>query len=312
MSSPNKNWYGHLVAQSRNDNIYTLIHQFLEPTWEPNHELDFVAVRRSQLPQHLKNIPPKHISEKLPFEKYCFPASDYLLLHNYQLTEYLHAAKWAKVVEDFEHRSFIELRYNWTDEAEATWNNPPAYPMYGAEKIQVQPTMSILHQPPQTEQESALIESYGLLKKGYNKKQALAFAETGKSFLDEQQITVTEDPNNALQQIARRMMGYNIVAMVYVWNNKIDKAGAVDKYYIHQPLLWIYLDGYIQPYLELLMVKRQKDYLKHLFSDKAFRQRFLGHYAAYISLFVDDTYTLTGGEVVSIINRVNNTSDAYK
>lgn len=59
MSTPNEDWYGHLVAQSRNDNIYTL----LEQDWSPNHDLDFVVVRKSQLPGKLKDVPAKHLSK---------------------------------------------------------------------------------------------------------------------------------------------------------------------------------------------------------------------------------------------------------
>lgn len=127
MQSPNDDWYAHLVEQSRNDNIYSLIHNFLEPDWWPNHELDFVVVRRSQLPDHLKNIPADHISKKLSQDQYCFPAGDYVLLDNYHLTEYLYFAKWAQFIEDAEGRDFIELRYDWTEEAKKCMESPPAY-----------------------------------------------------------------------------------------------------------------------------------------------------------------------------------------
>lgn len=129
MPSPKEDWYGHLVAQSRTNDIYTLLHHYLEPAWEPNHDLDFVTVRRNQLPGALKEVPSKHVSKKLPQQAYCFPGNDYVLLHNYQLTEYLHHAKWASIVEDFEGREFIELRYDWTEEAKHYFNYP--LPYYG-------------------------------------------------------------------------------------------------------------------------------------------------------------------------------------
>jgi hypothetical protein len=82
MASPNEDWYSHLVAQSRNDNIYTLIHSFLTPDWEPNHDLDFVTLRESQLPEILKNVSDNHLSKKLKKEDYCFPGNDFFLLNN--------------------------------------------------------------------------------------------------------------------------------------------------------------------------------------------------------------------------------------
>lgn len=134
----------------------------------------------------------------------------------------------------------------------------------------------------------------------------------GRSFLDQQLITVNENSIEALQQLARRMMGYNIVSMVYARNNQINKASEVDALYIHHPPMWDYLEDYIKPYLEILMAKKQVDYLKHLFNDKAFRKRFLAHYEAFVSLFVDDTYPLTlKGYVIGIINRINSTPPAF-
>ncbi len=313
MSSPNEDWYSHLVAQSRNDNIYTLIHSFLTPDLEFNHDLDFVVVRRSQLPAHLQKVPPAHISKKLLPAQYCFPGNDYILLHNYKLTEYLYAARWANVIEDFEDRNFIELRYDWTEEAQDCKNDPPAYHKGEAKKKLKAAPMPIQSQPPQSDDEAALIASYELLHKGTNKEKALQYAERGKIFLDAQQITVNENSAETLHQLARRMMGYNIVAMVYSWNDKIDKAAAVDALYIHHPPIWNYLDAQIQSYLEMLMVKKQTDYLHHLFADLSFRKQYLGHYEAFISLFVNDHYELTRmGEVVNIINRVNNSSSDYR
>ncbi|HTN08085.1 hypothetical protein [Agriterribacter sp.] len=309
MSSPNDNWYGHLVAQSRTDAIYDLIHMFLVPDWEPNHDLDFVTVRKQALPEQFKNIPPEDISRKLLPKDYCFPGDDYVLLHNYRLTEYLHAARWIDCIEDFEDRSFLELRYDWPQKAEEFWNNPPAYNL--ASKTPA--TTDADDERVLEEKEQSLKIAYELLQQGRNRELALQHAETGKAFLDSQQIIYNSDANTILQKISRQMMGYNIVAMVYAWNNQIDKAVAIDKLYIHQPGLWESLDTCIMSYLEMLMVKKQSDYLHYLFSDKDFRQYFLAHYEAYISLLVDDTYILSRKtDVVGIINRVNHTGKEWK
>lgn len=309
--SPNDDWYGHLVGQSRNDNIYTLIHHYLESDWSPNHDFDFVVVKQNQLPDKLKEIPSKHISKKLSPSEYCFPDNDYVLLHNYQLTEYLYHAKWATIVQDFEGREFIELRYDWTDEAKHYYNYPLAY--YG--KYRPTPKhepLPIQSKAPESDEEAALVLAYDLLQKGEQKEQALAYGEIGRSFLDQQLVTVNENSKDALHQLARHMMGYNIVAMVYAWNNQINKAAEVDALYMQYSPIWDYLEDYIKPYLEMLIVKKQVDYLKHLFTDKEFRNRFLAHYEAFVSLFIDDTYPLTlKGYVVDIINRVNNMSKTY-
>jgi len=308
MSSPNENWYSHLVAQSRTDAIYTLIHSYLMHDWAPNHDLDFVTVRRKNLPANLKEMPAKDVSQKLSAENYCFPGDDYVLLDNYQLIEYLHAAEWAKHIEDFENRSFIELFFEKTEESKDFFNNTPAY----AHSKRPTPKKKIgLSQYEQklwfNKKEKYLIAAYKLLQTGEHKKTALQYAEKGKAFLDRNRIAVNENTAGVLQQVARRMMGYNIVSMVYAWNDQINKASEVDKTYIHHPAIWADLFDCIRSYLELLMIKNQQDYLHYLFTDKEFRKFFLSHYEAFISLFVDDTYKFTfGGEVMQIINRVRN------
>lgn len=306
MSSPNQDWYGHLVAQSKTDAIYTLIHTHLTPDWEPNHDLDFVVVRQNALPQPLRDIPSKHISRKLKKEDYCFPGEDYVLLHNYQLTDYLHAAQWACIVEDFQERSFIELRFDWTNEAEENWQHPPAYQYAAPPKRDTAPS-DAQRLPPESEEETALIYAYQLLRDATNKELALSYARTGKAFLDSQLIEVDLTSELALQKIERRMLGYNIVAMVAVWNEAMDLASSADAQYLHHPAVWDKLDVYIRNYLELLMIKGQSYYLEVAFASPDFRQRFLAHYEAYVSLFVNSDYPLTTMmEVVGIINRVNN------
>ena len=279
MPLPNEDWYSHLVAQSRNDNIYDLIHTFLTPEWEPNHDLDFVTVRESQLPEVLKNFPPDHLSKKLEKEDYCFPGNDNLLLDNYQLTEYLFNAKWARIIEDFEGREFIELCYVWDKEAQQSWDEPPAYAKvkspYNKEIPEPLPAKDFSLMD---EKEQSLAIAYQLLQQGENRELALQHAITGKEFLDENRIPFNGETDSLFHEVIRQMIGYNIVAMVFAWNDQIDKAAQADAIYIHHPAVWAYLEPYIIPYLEMLMVKKQEDYLNSLFSDFNFRQRFFPHY----------------------------------
>ncbi|MBL7763894.1 MAG: hypothetical protein JNL23_10755 [Chitinophagaceae bacterium] len=287
MSSPNTNWYSHLVAQSRTGHIYTLIHEYIPFDWQPLHDYDFVIVRLSNLPPGLQSPSAIHISKKLPQPDYCFAHTDYIVLHNYHLTEYLEAAKAAVIVEDAKKRSFIELLFK----KETKQTDP--LPVAGDLK----------------EEEMNLLLAYELLQKGFNKELALEYAQKGERFLDNNRIETGDSSEETLQKIKRQMTGYNIVAMVYAWNNQMANAAAADAIYIHHPEFWDILEQYIKPYLELLMIKRELGYVKYLFSDKAFRKHFLAHYEAFVSLFIDDTFPLTRpGEVVGIINRVNNAS----
>ena len=287
MSSPNNNWYSHLVAQSRTGHIYTLIYEYIPFNWQPLHDYDFVIVRQSNLPANLQKVPAKHISAKLLQQHCCFAYNDYIVLHNYHLTEYLEAAKAAVIVEDEKKRSFIELLFKKESEPGSL---PPV-----AEDF--------------TEEEINLVLAYELLQKGSDKELALEYAQKGERFLDRNRINVGDNSEKTLQKIMRQMTGYNIIAMVYAWNNQMANAVAADAIYIHHPEFWDILKQYIKPYLELLMAKGELDYVRYLFNDKGFRNHFLAHCEAFVSLFIDDTYTLTRmNEVVGIINRVKNAS----
>lgn len=314
MPSPNEDWYSHLVAQSRNDNIYSLIHSFLTPDWEPNHDLDFVAVRQNELPEKLKTVPANHLSKKLKKEAYCFPGNDYLLLDNYQLTEYLFYAKWAKMIEDFEGRKFIELCYVWNNNAQELWDNPPAFAKvkspYNKETRDPLPQRDFNRMD---ENEKSLAYAYELLKKGENRETAMQHAIIGKEFLDTNRILFTGQTDMVLQDIIRQMIGYNIIAMVFAWNDQFNLAAEADQNYIHNPVAWSHLEPYIIPYLEMLTVKKKVDYLNFLFSDMAFQKRFFPHYDVFISLFINDQHEIRNmQEFVKIVNRVNNVQDCYK
>lgn len=71
MAYVDRNWYEHLVDPSPNDYIYTLIHLNLRPDWDPGHDLDFVVVKKDNLPSHLfpKGIQTKQIATSLPIDE---------------------------------------------------------------------------------------------------------------------------------------------------------------------------------------------------------------------------------------------------
>ena len=298
------NWYAHLVNQSRTDHIYDLIHEYLDADWEPNHDLDFVVVRKRNLPSKLKALPNNHQSSSLPHQAYCFPGDDYILLDGKHLTEYLEAAKEMQFVTDFEDRDFIELFFTY----QSNIQEPPQSVVHPSIPNPLETTPETL-----VNKEDALGIAYNLLTIGNDRALALQYAEIGKQFLDAHKIEVG-DPTKTLQEVCRQMIGYNIVAMVYVWNNQIDKAAAVDKIYLHNPWVWDELETVIKPYLEMLMAKKQEDYLQFIFQDKSFQKRFQAHYEVYISMFLNPNFEWTKSlmhEFVAIINRVNNSYGQY-
>ena len=307
MASKSIDWYQHLVNQSKTDHIYTLIHGYLRHDWDPGHDLDFVVLRTSGLP-HLfsEGIPTEHHSPTLAKENYSFPGNDYLLLHNNHLTKYLEAAKRMQIIEDFDEREFIELLFT---------NDPVEYNTDNESSDAPQRTITDYRKTsPETleNKEDAIAIAYELLRTANEQELAFSYARTAETFLNDKKVELRDDIEASLFEVERIMLGYNVVAMVYAWNNKIDEAARVDSYYLRFPNVWDSLESHIGTYLEMLTAKKQEDYLKFLFDDRDFRNRFLAHYEAYISLLVNDRYELTKmHEVVGIINRVNNANKAY-
>ena len=307
MASKSIDWYQHLVDQSKTDHIYTLIHGFLRGDWDPGHDLDFVVLRTSGLQEiFADSIPEAHISPTLQKDNYSFPGSDYILLHNNHLTRYLEAARRMRIIEDFDEREFIELLFT---------NNPADYNKNEANDYAPQRTIPDYRETsPETleNKEDAIAIAYEMLRKAEERELAFSYAGIAEAFLNDKKIELSDDIDDGLFEVERIMLGYNVVAMVYAWNNKIDEAARVDNHYLRYHNVWNSLESHIGAYLEMLIAKKQADYLKFLFEDGDFRNRFLAHFEAYISLLVNDRYELTKmHEVVSIINRVNNANRAY-
>ncbi len=281
MAYKNGDWYQHLVDQSRTDHIYDLIREYLSEDWEPGHPHEFVVVRNSMLPEHLgKTVPEQHIGRGIRQEDYSFPAHDYMLLNNNYLTEYLEAAIEMAIIEDFDNRGFIELLFTHAEDSDK---------QMGEEE----------------EEPDVLAKAYDLLRKGENRKLALQYAMEAEGVLDSKLLGLDEEIDAA--EILRVKTGYNIIATVFAWNDKIDEAAVMDNKYLYDTALWALMKRHISSYLELLIAKKEEEYLQFIFEDATFKMQFLPHYEVFTSLFIDDTFVLTRRqEALSIMNIVSN------
>ncbi|HEY6975571.1 MAG TPA: hypothetical protein VH396_04740, partial [Chitinophagaceae bacterium] len=119
--------------------------------------------------------------------------------------------------------------------------------------------------------------------------------------------------DKACEKIQRWRMGYHIVATAYVWNNLFEAAADIHENFLYTKELWEIMRTEIYAYLELLMIKKQKEQIRKIFSNMEFRKKFVHHYDVYVSLFIDDTYPLTNTlKCMAIFNRINNAQDVYR
>ncbi len=149
-----------------------------------------------------------------------------------------------------------------------------------------------------------LKQCWDLIVAGKDRQLALSYALIGESFLnDRQQELITSGAT--ISEFLRVAMGFNIISVVYVWNNRFIEAAKCDQQYILKSSLWPEMIKVIQSYLEMLMIKKHTEYLDHLFNHTAFKDYFFVHYEAYMSIKNPNFEWTKMREVVPIINRVN-------
>lgn len=218
-----KDWYEHLVHQSKTDHIYSLIHGYLPHDWADDPDYDMVAVRTGDLPEKLKQVPAAHISQRLKKEDYRFPAGDYLLLDDWHLTDYLEAARRMAIVEDLGGREFIELLFTDDPNEYSSYN-------YDVDETPARAVPDNRTTSPATleNKEDAIAKAYELLRTAKERELAYEYAKVAEEFLDSRRVTISNyDIERDLYEVTRATLGYNVVAMVYAWNNKIDEAARV-------------------------------------------------------------------------------------
>lgn len=231
----------HLEQQRRTDHIYDLIHEYIPCGWTNSHHGDYICVERSAIPKNLELDESVQSSQSFNFNN-----PDIVVLKNNKLTEFLERAQAIEQITDTENRRFLLLKFNRKNSPRVSssfYSNQPYYADLNAVQI------ADLNHP-----SDALWLAYELMRTKQNPKKALFWAEYGQSFLDNQTIVV--DDNFDFEEMMRKCYGYNIVAMVFAWNNKWDKAWKADEHYIFIPQLWLQLEEVIERYLEMLMEKK--------------------------------------------------------
>nr|WP_294897173.1 hypothetical protein [uncultured Pedobacter sp.] len=297
MQSHLTNWYQLLVNQSKTDHVYDLIHNGLSFDFNPQDPEGFVIIYPPNLPKHLQPLNPNHVVQN---PKYIEPR--FAMLKNDYLTPYLEAGTEFEVMEQLRYNyAFLNFPLPLKKERQFTEDDE--------EEDDNQPILSN-KQPEQIfEDDDPLLYCYELIKKAENRELALALAQEGQQVLENKIAQI--NPESQLQELLRICTGFNILAIAYAWNNKMDEAKICDSYYIHNPM-FNFMHYVIAPYLEILIVKKQTAYLHTLFANQAFKKSYLPHYEAFISLLENPHYECQKmNEMIPIINRVNNVMQQF-
>ena len=168
------------------------------------------------------------------------------------------------------------------------------------------PQTDDVHSIIQIDENNPIEEAYELLYNCNDRERAYQLAIEAERRLDAWRNKEEGlDISGEIFAIRKAQRGYLIIAMVYLWKNKLEDARRVDERYMHDKSSWNGLQKFIRPYLEMLLAKHKKDYLALIFSNADFRTMFIEHYEAYMQEFVDRDFPLTRiREVASINSRI--------
>jgi hypothetical protein len=281
-------WYKWLVQQSRTDHIYDLIHNYLSHDFSPV-DGNFVLLAFDDLPQILQIINGTYYNASRR-QVLVIEAVKYIVISNDHLTEYLEAARQMKVVEDDQGNSYIRLLFT-----------QPEYEDYEVVEDDIEGYSTKIAAHP----EDVLKLCWDLIVAGRDKEQALYYALVGESFLTDRQHELAQS-GGALSEVIRVSIGFSIVSAAYIWNDKVSDAAKCDENYLFKPYLWSHMEATINGYLELLMIRKNFDYLDFLFCNLEFRKHFIVHYETYMSIVNPNFEWTKMKEIVPVLNRINN------
>lgn len=289
-------WYALLVEQSKTDHIYTLIHEGLSHDFEPEDPEGIVVIHPDDLPATLQPMKLNHLAKNADD----FAEGGLVLLKNKYLQDYLEAGVSFEIYYGEEY-DYALLNFH---------KELPAADDFISDIRDNHGKIIDLNKPESVfDDDDPLLLCWVLVSRGENLRLALQMAEEGERILDAKMPHLLQDD---LAGFLRVSSGYNIIAVVYAWNNEFEKAAILDTHYILKPWLWPLMKTVIEPYLEMLIAKKQTPYLNYLFEHLNFRAFFLPHYEAFISLRINPHYKCSRmREMVPIINRVNNGVSKY-
>jgi hypothetical protein len=102
-------WAEWLIAQSRTDHIYDIIYYLYD--FNPGHDGDFVGFTLTDIPDDLLETQHLHHSKNHKPGVLSFRDAPVILLDNYQLTDYLEAARNVGVTRDEVGNAYLVLLF---------------------------------------------------------------------------------------------------------------------------------------------------------------------------------------------------------
>ncbi len=218
--------------------------------------------------------------------------SNKMLIKNDQLSKYLDKAK-AFTVYEFGEEQYLELLFE---------ENKSERSLVVDEPLDLDNLDDLLEYSP-------LYYCWGLLNSGTDRE------ELEKHIVEvEEKITLMFDGFESadkdtpitiemFQQLLSKLMNVSILAVLYVWLKKFEKAQALVKSLGLAPMRISNMAFIFRYYLEILMAFDQKEILEEFFLNDLLRRGYLTHYEIYMQMFIDPTYECTRSQQIKVVRR---------
>lgn len=218
--------------------------------------------------------------------------SSKVLLKNDRLTKYLEKAK-AFTVYEFGDDQYLEVLFEEHDENEES--------LLSEEALDFDNLDDLL--------ESPIYYCWELLHSGKDRKEL----ENQVAELEEK-MSITLNAFESLdkdtpmtiemfQQLLSKFMNDAVLAVLYVWLKKFEKARTLVKSIGLAPMRMANMGVIFRYYLEMMMAFDQKEILAEFFTDNLLRKGYLTHYEIYMQMFMDPAFEVTRTQQIKVVRR---------
>jgi hypothetical protein len=218
--------------------------------------------------------------------------SNKVLIKNDQLRKYLEKAK-AFIVYEFGEDQYLEVLFEEQESQES---------LIAEEPLDFDNLDALLEYSP-------IFYCWELLNSGKDRKELeehVAEIEEKMTIRLDAFESVDKDTPITIemfQQLIRKLMNDAILAVVYAWLKKFDKAQKLVKSLGLAPMRMANMAFVFRYYLEIMIAFGQKEILAAFFTNDLLRKGYLTHYEIYMQMFIDPAYECTRTQQITVVRR---------
>lgn len=218
--------------------------------------------------------------------------SSKVLIKNNQLSKYLEKAK-AFTIYQMGEEEYLELLFKEDNKPQSLLSD---------EVLDMDNLDDMLKYSP-------LYYCWDLLQSGKSREEIeIQVKELEERMITRGNILDSEDDDAPItlemfQQLLQGFMDDVVLAVIYAWLKKFEKAQKLVKSLGLAPMRISNLPFMIRYYLEILIAFNKKEMLEDFFANDLLRKGYLTHYEIYRQMFIDPAYECTHTQQIKVVRR---------